>query len=117
MRAGAGAFPCPAPPDLTCCFRLDLAHSRQQTGLIGFAVADHHHIDGDSDSECVSSHNTKHIHINQDDQQPINNVLNVNNSYKNLPVQKLRSIVLEKGLSNDPSKLKKNDILKMLSLE
>jgi hypothetical protein len=78
----------------------------------------------DDESESVSSHNTKYIHINPDDQiinlnnlSNTNTNININNSYKNLSVQKLRNIVVEKGLSNDPSKLKKNDILKMLSLE
>ena len=39
------------------------------------------------------------------------------NNYKNLSIQKLRSIIVQKGLSSDASKLKKNDILKMLESE
>jgi hypothetical protein len=34
--------------------------------------------------------------------------------YKKLSLNKLKSIVLEKGLVSDPSKLKKNELLKLL---
>ncbi len=37
--------------------------------------------------------------------------------YKKLPLTKLRSIVAEKGLSSDASKLKKNELLKLLGAE
>jgi len=37
--------------------------------------------------------------------------------FKKLPLQKLRSIVYEKGLSTDVSKLKKYDLLKLLGIE
>jgi hypothetical protein len=37
--------------------------------------------------------------------------------YKKLPLNKLRSIVSEKGLSTDSTKLKKNEILKLLGVE
>ncbi len=37
--------------------------------------------------------------------------------YKKLPLPKLRSIVAEKGLSSDASKLKKNELLKLLESE
>jgi hypothetical protein len=37
--------------------------------------------------------------------------------YKKLSLPKLRSIVSEKGLSSDPSKLKKNELLKLLGIE
>jgi hypothetical protein len=37
--------------------------------------------------------------------------------YKKLPLTKLRSIVAEKGLSADASKLKKNELLKLLGAE
>ena len=37
--------------------------------------------------------------------------------YKKLPLPKLRSIVADKGLSNDTSKLKKNELLKLLGVE
>jgi hypothetical protein len=39
------------------------------------------------------------------------------NDYKKLSIQKLRSIVAEKGLTEDTSKLKKNDLLKLLGIE
>ena len=35
--------------------------------------------------------------------------------YKKLPIQKLRDLALQKGLTNDASKLKKNDIIKLFS--
>ena len=34
-----------------------------------------------------------------------------------MSINKLRNIVLEKGLSTEPSKLKKPEILKMLGIE
>jgi hypothetical protein len=37
--------------------------------------------------------------------------------FKKLPLQKLRNIVSEKGLSSDSSKLKKNELLKLLGAE
>jgi len=37
--------------------------------------------------------------------------------YKKLPLQKLKTIVYEKGLSNDTSKLKKPELLKLLGIE
>ena len=37
--------------------------------------------------------------------------------YKKLPIGKLKSIVSEKGLASDPSKLKKPDLLKLLGVE
>lgn len=35
--------------------------------------------------------------------------------YKKMPLQKLRDLALQKGLTNDASKLKKNDIIKLIS--
>ena len=40
-----------------------------------------------------------------------------NQDYKKLSLNKLRSIVTEKGLSTDPSKLKKPELLKLLEVE
>jgi hypothetical protein len=37
--------------------------------------------------------------------------------YKKLPLPKLRNIVAEKGLTSDASKLKKNELLKLLESE
>ena len=37
--------------------------------------------------------------------------------YKKMPLQKLRGVVVEKSLTTDASKLKKNDLLKLLGLE
>ena len=54
---------------------------------------------------------TKQRQISQDDF--INNNNN-NTDYKKLPLNKLREIILEKGLVPDSSKLKKNEILKLL---
>lgn len=39
------------------------------------------------------------------------------NDYKKMPINKLREVVLSKGLTTDASKLKKNEILKMLGEE
>ena len=47
--------------------------------------------------------------------------LNVKNievlDYKKLSLNKLRSIVTDKGIITDASKLKKNDLLKLLEVE
>jgi hypothetical protein len=40
-----------------------------------------------------------------------------NVDYKKLPLNKLRSVVAEKGLIGDASKLKKNEMLKLLGAE
>jgi hypothetical protein len=37
--------------------------------------------------------------------------------YKKLSLNKLKSVVLEKGLVNDPSKLKKQELLKLLNVD
>lgn len=68
--------------------------------------------------------NYETININKDDFKSIN--INQNNledktidnlDYKKLPINKLRNIVVEKGLINDSSKLKKNELLKLLGIE
>jgi len=96
----------------------------------------------DSDEESIESNKTKYININNTLSNSLDNTnendenkspdifkqLNISslqieeeildkNNYKNLSIQKLRSIIIQKGLSNDASKLKKNDILKMLESE
>ena len=40
-----------------------------------------------------------------------------NHDYKKFSINKLRNIVVEKGLSTDASKLKKNEMLKLLGAE
>ena len=54
------------------------------------------------------------ININQNnlEDKTIDNL-----DYKKLPINKLRNIVVEKGLTNDSSKLKKNELLKLLGVE
>jgi hypothetical protein len=59
----------------------------------------------------ISSSELKTININLEDSN--NEIID----YKKLPLPKLRSIVLEKGLINDSSKLKKNELLKLLGIE
>jgi hypothetical protein len=56
----------------------------------------------------ISASDLKTININLEESQL---------DYKKLPLPKLRSIVAEKGLSADASKLKKNEILKLLGDE
>ena len=53
----------------------------------------------------------KTININLEETQ------NESMDYKKLPLPKLRTIVSEKGLASDPSKLKKNELLKLLESE
>jgi hypothetical protein len=57
--------------------------------------------------DFISSSDLKKISIN----------LEESIDYKKLPLQKLRNIVSEKGLSSDSSKLKKNELLKLLGAE
>ncbi len=68
--------------------------------------------------------NTEIIEISQEDLKTINinqtnleNSLNESLDFKKLPINKLRIIVAEKGLTNDTSKLKKNELLKLLGIE
>jgi len=56
----------------------------------------------------ISASDLKTININLEESQL---------DYKKLPLPKLRSIVAEKGLSTDASKLKKNELLKLLGSE
>ena len=61
----------------------------------------------------ISSSNFKTINIHLEEPNTENSEID----YKKLSLPKLRSIVLEKGLSNDTSKLKKNELLKLLGIE
>jgi hypothetical protein len=58
----------------------------------------------------ISSTNLKTININLEE-----HVESID--YKKVTLAKLRSIVAEKGLTNDASKLKKNELLKLLGVE
>ena len=59
----------------------------------------------------ISSSNFKTININLEE----SNTENID--YKKLSLPKLRSIVTEKGLHIDTSKLKKNELFKLLGIE
>jgi hypothetical protein len=68
--------------------------------------------------------NDEIINLNKDDFKSINinqgnleDKTNDNLDYKKLPINKLRTIVAEKGLTSDSSKLKKNELLKLLGIE
>ena len=65
--------------------------------------------------EELSSLNVKTIHLsNLDENKPQeSNVFD----YKKLSLNKLRSVVLDKGLTTDSSKLKKHELLKLLGVE
>lgn len=58
----------------------------------------------------------KSISINQNDLEDKDRIMD-NVDFKKLPINKLRNIVSEKGLSADTSKLKKNELLKLLGVE
>jgi len=58
----------------------------------------------------ISSSDLKTININLD--EPVESV-----DYKKFSLQKLKSVVVEKGLVSDASKLKKNELLKLLGAE
>jgi hypothetical protein len=59
----------------------------------------------------------KTLHINNLDGTKGEVVVNEDTEetdYKKMPVQKLRTLVIEKGISSDPSKLKKPELLKLI---
>ena len=60
----------------------------------------------------IQSTDLKTISIHLDEDNTNNNI-----DYKRLSLPKLKNIVTEKGLANDASKLKKNDLLKLLGVE
>ncbi len=55
------------------------------------------------------------IELDTDDLSDIKNIEVLD--YKKLPLNKLRNVVTEKGIVTDASKLKKNDLLKLLEIE
>ena len=59
----------------------------------------------------ISSSDLKKININLEEGEGESSV-----DYKKLPLPKLRNIVSEKGLASDVSKLKKNELLKLLEV-
>lgn len=85
-------------------------------------------LDNSLDNSSTLDNNGENELINESNSSDIFKNLNIStlnigeeildkNNYKNLSIQKLRSIIVQKGLSSDASKLKKNDILKMLESE
>jgi hypothetical protein len=76
----------------------------------------------DSSTSSVSIKEEKNDHIKSMDLKSINITLEETKpeqplDYKKIALPKLRSIVAEKGLSSDSSKLKKNELLKLLGVE
>ena len=66
----------------------------------------------------------KEVNVHDDDNKETSSLLNLEKSknvevidYKKLSLNKLRSVVLEKGLVTDSSKLKKNELFKLLGVE
>jgi len=80
-----------------------------------------HYDNTNKESEEKKEGDTKDLNILASDLKTIN--INLEDSheesldYKKLPLTKLRSIVVEKNLVQDASKLKKNDLLKLLGVE
>lgn len=75
---------------------------------------------GSSKSTIITQQPIEQLDINSSDLKTINVNLeehNENVDYKKTPLPKLRSIVEEKGLVKDASKLKKNELLKLLEVE
>jgi hypothetical protein len=62
------------------------------------------------------NHEDEHV-FSSSDLKTININLEESVDYKKLPLNKLRSVVVEKGLIHDSSKLKKNELLKLLGVE
>ena len=76
----------------------------------------------DSSTSSVSIKEEKNDNIKSMDLKSINITLEETKpeqplDYKKIALPKLRSIVAEKGLSSDSSKLKKNELLKLLGVE
>lgn len=76
----------------------------------------------DSSTSSVSIKEEKNDNIKSMDFKSINITLEETKpeqplDYKKMAIPKLRSIVAEKGLSSDSSKLKKNELLKLLGVE
>ena len=76
----------------------------------------------DSSTSSVSTKEEKNDNIKSMDLKSINITLEETKpeqplDYKKMAIPKLRSIVTEKGLSSDSSKLKKNELLKLLGVE
>ena len=76
----------------------------------------------DSSTSSVSIKEEKNDNIKSMDLKSINITLEETKpeqplDYKKMAIPKLRSIVTEKGLSSDSSKLKKNELLKLLGVE
>ena len=75
---------------------------------------------GSSKSTVITNDPTSQLDINSSDLKTININLEEhieNVDYKKMALPKLRSTVEEKGLVKDASKLKKNEILKLLEIE
>lgn len=74
-----------------------------------------------SEINMVSSADLKTINISEitdlEEFKHSNNDTTENTEIKKMSLNKLRNLVLEKGLSNEVSKLKKNDLLKLLGAE
>ena len=76
----------------------------------------------------ISLSNDKHNDLNNNDMSFLKNVTmpdfenaenveDLQGSYKKMPINKLREVIVSKGVVSDASKLKKNEILKMLELD
>ena len=61
----------------------------------------------------INENKIKSIKINLEEDKKNTEVID----YKKLSLNKLKSVVLEKGLTQDPSKLKKHELLKLLNVE
>jgi hypothetical protein len=64
------------------------------------------------DDIVLKSNNEKDIFVNLEKSKNIEVI-----DYKKLSLNKLKSVVLDKGLATDTSKMKKNDLLKLLGIE
>jgi hypothetical protein len=60
----------------------------------------------------LKSNNEKDIFVNLEKSKNIEVI-----DYKKLSLNKLKSVVLDKGLATDTLKMKKNDLLKLLGIE
>jgi hypothetical protein len=87
------------------------------------------HLENDENGLLISNNFIEELNMTDDNNNNLLSSISINdlgeiedqhsskNEYKKLPLNKLREIVVSKGLTTDASKLKKNEILKLLGEE
>jgi hypothetical protein len=96
----------------------EINNENEDVNTVEFLTFDNGENDNNDNNEHQQydiSSELKTINVNLEERKNIDYMENVD--YKKLPLNKLRSVVAEKGLIGDASKLKKNEMLKLLGAE